>query len=317
MKILLSIILVFQLGVHLFSQNYRIESFQSEYIPLSEYTSICSEGLDGRDFTVDFDFDFPYQDTFFRSINANNLGLYSFYDVEGWYTIALMNFIYDQDCDESDVDTRYVVTEVNDQSVAIVENSRLVLANDESPQSYISFQNWFYEDGTMEIHIGDVNLDESTAYVEGEGFYLSGGPSLPLGPYVRLRDYQADTTYFRAGGYYVGLTPNLNQSAALTHVPPKGWVISLIPRTLNTSTVEIDKFLHIYPNPASDRLTIDMPLESGMLSIHSLSGKSIYQQQSSLHQHVSIDVGYLQPGLYLVQFISEEGEIYLERFVKE
>ena len=59
------------------------------------------------------------------------------------------------------------------------------LANDTSVATYdssIQFQHWFYQDGTIEIHFGDINLENSTAFVDGEGFYFSGGPDVPLGP---------------------------------------------------------------------------------------------------------------------------------------
>jgi hypothetical protein len=317
----ISILLLLLINQGIFCQNYTVLSFQSEYQPLTDYTSICEEGLDEGDFDVEFDFDFPYQDTVFRSINANNRGIYSFYNVDDWFTIALLNFIYDSNCNHQGEDTRYTITELDGLKVAIVENTILRLANDESIDEFDSsftFQNRFFEDGSIEIHFGESNLENSTAYIEGEGFYLTGGPPTPLGPYIYLQDYDTSDEIFSVSGHFDELTYGISGPSVLSVIPPTGWIIRLQPITLDTEDgVNEEVTITLSPNPTSGQLRVVMPdMFSGSLIVRDMTGKTIKQSLINNQKETQVDLSQYDSGIYTVEVINTNSGLRLvERVV--
>ncbi len=65
--------------------------------------------------------------------------------------------------------------------------------------------------------------------------------------------------------------------------------------------------LELYPQPASDRLTLAGLPASGQLVIRDLAGQTVHLQQVTSPQ-VVLDLAALQPGMYVVQILNRAGE---------
>ena len=64
--------------------------------------------------------------------------------------------------------------------------------------------------------------------------------------------------------------------------------------------------LELYPQPASDRLTLAGLPASGQLVIRNLAGQTVHLQQVTSPQLV-LDLAALQPGMYVVQILNRAG----------
>lgn len=78
--------------------------------------------------------------------------------------------------------------------------------------------------------------------------------------------------------------------------------------------------LKLYPNPASDVLTVEVPelLQKGrfLVKVTNISGNVVYEQTYTGHmQSLSIDVDFLLPGIYFI-WLEGEGSRSLGRFLK-
>lgn len=71
----------------------------------------------------------------------------------------------------------------------------------------------------------------------------------------------------------------------------------------------------IYPNPASDQLIIELPNSEGLISIHSIDGRKVLEQQVAGSQ-TALEVSGLVDGMYLISFTQRDGKRVTQRFVK-
>ena len=69
----------------------------------------------------------------------------------------------------------------------------------------------------------------------------------------------------------------------------------------------------VYPNPASNTLHLEGDFENGQVSIFDLTGRKVYQGD---YQH-EISVGNLNNGMYLLNIITEEGQVINQKFIIE
>jgi len=88
---------------------------------------------------------------------------------------------------------------------------------------------------------------------------------------------------------------------------------------LDESAATVGK-LKLYPNPASDILTVEVPesLEKGeiILKITNISGILFYEQTyTGQNQSLSIDLDSFVPGIYFI-YLEGEVNVYIQKFVK-
>jgi hypothetical protein len=77
-----------------------------------------------------------------------------------------------------------------------------------------------------------------------------------------------------------------------------------------TSYTEIDKQdFTVYPNPFSDHLTIEIPIQSDELEIRDLSGKLVLQQKTFSVQQLTLDLSNLPAGAYILTINTSEGKM--------
>lgn len=71
----------------------------------------------------------------------------------------------------------------------------------------------------------------------------------------------------------------------------------------------------IYPNPASDKLTIEGNLRAAQLEIIDVAGRRLQQQRLNADQ-TTIDIGNWAPGMYYIRVIQKDGKISSHSFMK-
>jgi len=77
--------------------------------------------------------------------------------------------------------------------------------------------------------------------------------------------------------------------------------------------VELKAAFKIFPNPASDFISIETDVSIKQVRLFDLQGKLILQQQS---ESKLLNVGFLKNGIYLLEINSEEGKV-VKKIVKE
>jgi uncharacterized repeat protein (TIGR02059 family) len=90
--------------------------------------------------------------------------------------------------------------------------------------------------------------------------------------------------------------------------------------TNNTKTAvdifENDNEVELYPNPASDILTINAKSEFNSVSVYTVSGILIYSGQNNSGS-MSIDISAFRRGIYLVQTQYKDGNVSIDKFVRK
>ena len=286
------------------SQKYTIDTLSSEYKELTTYHSIFYEFLGNLIWNKRFElpFVFPYFGYDYDYINCDKTAV-CYFDNSIDFDILLMTFGYEYDKTFEDsifTDVRYNYLTTEKQGRAFVlqyTNNRLI--SDTSVQthnSYINFQLWFYETGIMEVHFGDINLDHSPNYVPGEGFYLfaQDGLKINLGPSMFIRHpYIEGLEYGLDGDWNNYMT---EYGGYLTTLPPKGFIIRFKPETVKTKD-ENTTSLKLYPNPATDMITIENLETPAKVDIYNLCGR-IVQSYDNVTSQISIDK--LTSGIYIL-----------------
>ena len=67
----------------------------------------------------------------------------------------------------------------------------------------------------------------------------------------------------------------------------------------------------VYPNPASDLLHLEGDFDKGQLSVYDITGRKVYQGE---YQH-DIAVGDLNNGMYFIQIVTAEGQVFNQKFI--
>jgi uncharacterized repeat protein (TIGR01451 family) len=76
--------------------------------------------------------------------------------------------------------------------------------------------------------------------------------------------------------------------------------------------------LKIYPNPAAERVTLeidDTPYKEGVLSLYDVSGRLLFMK-SILNKIEVIDIEFLKAGEYVCILQTKSGKVYVNKFVK-
>jgi hypothetical protein len=99
--------------------------------------------------------------------------------------------------------------------------------------------------------------------------------------------------------------------------PDCGKYIDLDELAVSSEEVEVSASskINVYPNPATDRLTISSADVIEQVTLHHLDGRIVYQQVSlSDHEYV-VDVSNLSTGLYVVVVIDQQGRVSTSKVV--
>src|SRR5690606_38493043 len=108
--------------------------------------------------------------------------------------------------------------------------------------SLLNFQLWFKENGIIEIHFGSFDLDDHPVYEVGKGFHCyddNGVYPEICGTYIQL--YYPNNPNYNFIGFHGNhldyevvdnFSGDPTKEPILTEIPPPGWVIRFVPRTV-------------------------------------------------------------------------------------
>ncbi len=327
-KLLLPVLLFIQ-AITLTAQDYEVVAFQGEYNEITEYNSLVLN-IGGPfwvwSFRFDLDFEFPYFDSVYHSIIAEDGGYFGFEPGTDLMRLFGIPTEFDEDLDIFDIqsDIRYKLTEENGLRCLVLQYTNVQFIGDPSVEehdSHLNYQVWFFEDGTIEIRFGNMNLDHSPGYSPGEGFFLifnNGNLLIPIIVNIGITSPDYERSYFISGLHndFEVTTYNDTLDRGIRDLPPEGWVIRFSPRPSST-TNNFRNNLSIYPNPVKDILTIAIEegIEEGPESIEIVDamGRTVLFENMVANQ---IDIGHLPPGMYVAN-IRYQDKIIPKQIIKK
>lgn len=139
-------------------------------------------------------------------------------------------------------------------------------------------------------------------------------------------DGEADLVNWRLGGNLGGETApsyieapacGVNSPVTFDSVGFPGHLIMSITGNTTMGTVEVNsRNLAIYPNPATDQINVSLKNNADVVSyeIVNLAGQSVISAKSSVS---SVNVSFLQTGVYILKVKDSEGVTHLSKFVKK
>lgn len=307
------------------SPGYTIESFQGSYTELSSYQSIgiLTQGDPLWEYEFQLEFPFPFYDSTYSRMFYNQNAWGSFTEDQD---VALFLFqapwTYEHIVDTSNItsDVRFAHVEAGDRQAFVIQFTKARFFADpfeDSLDTYVNFQLWFYDNGIMEVHFGEINMDGNPIYEPGVGFYdytTSGG---------------VDTTY--VAGPHMGISHPLNEKDAiglegayndfeivgelysnLTLLPPEGWIIRFKPIEVSTTghSVHYEVF-QVCPNPTNS--TIWLPADDVSVFVFNGIGETVYSGNPKDHK---LDISSFRAGIYYLHIDSGD-KILTGKFIKQ
>lgn len=297
-------------------QSYHVQSFQDTYVEIDDYKSLMKE-LEGDFFwyhTFNLGFEFPFFDLKYNYINGSYRGIFGF-DDELDYSMNLLAFGYHPDnlLDTINLisDVRYNLKEISGRKCLVVQYTKNRLTSDPSVEefdSYVNFQYWFFEDGTIELRFGKANLANSPVYIPGDGFYLltNQGP-IPVGPFLGLThpleinkiiNYNDIDSFQRFELLDNWIDGNVNWW------PPEGWVIRFTNLLVSTNEKAIDFQTKVFPNPTNDKIMISSESPIREVKMFCVNGmEKISHKGDGISE---INMTGLPPGTYFLRLFDGE-----------
>jgi uncharacterized repeat protein (TIGR01451 family) len=149
----------------------------------------------------------------------------------------------------------------------------------------------------LKFDFPDINLPDSTHHGQCDGFvsfYINAKPGLPIG-----------TTIFNEVGIYFDYN-----DVVMTNT-----VEDIIGQPQKVQTLQNEGNVKLYPNPASDMLTVSMDkVQYSSLSITNSIGQEVLRQAIS-NSKTNIDISKLPTSVYYVTLSDSSGSI-VKKFVK-
>ncbi|HSF87831.1 MAG TPA: T9SS type A sorting domain-containing protein [Saprospiraceae bacterium] len=308
------------------SPSYTIESFQDVYIELGEYESIQSptdfDIFWEREFTLNFQF--PYYDSMYNRVIFVHDNWGAFTDDEDFslFLFEYSDFVCDEpfspDPDSLISDIRYAHVSSNNMQAFVLQYTNNIFFFDidnDDIDTYMNWQVWLFENGVMEIHFGEMHMDNNPIYEPGKGFFSYGNNGVDTseiyGPHLSIANPKDESDAIALSGSYDDYVVTGNQYDVLTVMPPEGWIIRFKPRSVGLFEPDYNiAEVSINPNPATTYINIPEP--GSYISIYDFSGKIVYE---GIADENKFNISSLPPGIYFVR-ISARGHSSIGKFYK-
>ena len=91
----------------------------------------------------------------------------------------------------------------------------------------------------------------------------------------------------------------------------------LAPNTTGVENVNLNKFLHIYPNPSDKSISINLANISGKIKIEVYNSRAelFYTTISDTQQSVTLDISQFMTGIYFIRLTTEAQELYHKKVI--
>lgn len=184
---------------------------------------------------------------------------------------------------------------------------------DSTGSDFMNFQLWLYEgSNTVEFHYGPSSINNPLESFEGET-----GPQISLITSFNIDLQQLeDTAYFLSGNPTNPniITLNAGETIELSYLQgmmPNGTVYRFLRQPLSVEDFSQNDF-EIYPNPASQFLTIKTKAENYNFNIYNSFGQHV---NATLSEN-RIDISNLSSGIYFLKIETETGSA-TKKFMKQ
>lgn len=269
-------------------------------------------------------FPFPYFDSVYTKL---------FFDRSGWgyfdfdeqdFSIFLMQYeswTYDRWVGDTtpDSDARFSHVVSNGLQALVIQFTKARIFADpfeDSLDTYLNFQVWFFENGVIEVRFGEIHIDGNPIYRPGKGIFChttSGGIDTNdiCGPLMSIANPFDESDAIGLQGSYNDYEVTGTLYSRLTVMPPHGWVIRFKPKTVGTSEPDYESNeVSISPNPASSFINLTGP--DSYINICSLSGQIVYQ---GIVNETKFDISTFPQGVYFVRTLSDK-RASIGKFIK-
>jgi len=311
--------------------NYMVSWGYSDYDTLSNYISIYDSvaGMSGVEVNIQFGFSFPFFDSPYSTITLDGDG-YGIFPGSPDYNLFLFASEYESH-DFSGItsihsDWRYKNDTANGLEILKVEWKDVGIWSDvidSLPSEHrINFQAWFFENGVIEIHFGNIDLSNTDFYIDSFGFVdFEGGT---IGPWVGIGNFDLSEVYYITGTNSNVSVITLEDSADIFYdVPEYGQFFRFTPNEISglQPVAENDEFF-IDPNPVTESFTIRHKRQDRILSdnavveIYSVQGELVISQLINEGKE-RINVSQLPAGIYFVRLRNEKFMTINRKVIKQ
>lgn len=256
------------------------------------------------DENFDLGFEFPYFDTVLTTLNLNSSDIAYIDDSEEYnmYLFSKEYRLYPEFniLGNLESDYRYKQTVIDNKKVFIFEFKRVLF--DHYPgevkfkKSDISFQYWFWSDGTIEIRFGDIKFD-NTVYIPGKGL-KTNIDSIYFPFIIQILNFDVDEIITVSGD--LNNDPEIifsedfeEESMGVTYVPAKNTVCRFKPKSVHTIDInilnQIDRSIFNITQLASDWIEQDFIL-------YNYQGQIVHTSDKA-----SLNVSHLPSGFYVAK----------------
>jgi len=314
--------------------NYTVSCGSSSYDTLTTYTSILYELLpepymSNDEVDVNFEFSFPFFDSNFNSVTIDSDGVGYFPGSDSVYNLSLFtgeftNHVFSPIFS----DWRYTYDTTGILDILKVEWRNIGIADDiEGPaptDHRINFQWWFYENGVIEIHFGEIDLANTPYYSETDGFIWDNGES--YGPWIGIANNNESEVYFVSGtNSDINVITNSDSIDIFYDIPPYGNYFRFTPDEVTSiHSVEMTNSADyiIFPNPVKDVFSVKLKDKNNTsvfkteLKIYSSTGELVKSKLITNSDDL-INISALPSGIYFVRLISEKFQSAPMKLVKQ
>lgn len=306
------------------SEGYVIESFQDVYSELTDYESIAllNDGSPIWDHYFQLDFQFPFYGNFYDEF---------YYRTEAWGSVTidedLAFFLMDysrayqyhvEDLANITSDVRFSHVEANNIQALVIQFTKVGFFADpfgDSLDTYMNFQLWFFENGVMEVHFGEMHMDNTPIYAPGKGFYCYGNGELDstelCGPHVSISNPFDEEDGIAVSGAYNDFEASADIYSNLTVIPPPGWIIRFKPKSVGIFDPKPHaNQIAISPNPVNS--FINIPEIGNYITLYDFSGQIIFE---GIVNENKFNISSFPSGIYLIR-ITSGGNSSIGKFFK-
>ena len=294
------------------TQNYVVTQYQDSFSALQNANSIIDDfnlddEISGEEAEISFGFNFPYFDTSFTSVFVDGDG-FGYFSCSSDYNINLFaaeygNFAYTTGGGTSDwlyqIDSSGInkILKLEWNNVGVLEH----IDNEEPYNHTINFQTWFYENGDIEIHFGELDLVNTNNYVLGQGFIWDDNEV--YGPWIEIGNCDF-SEYLNVYGNYQenNISLNENNSDVLFNIPPNGWVIKFSPVVISTNLSKVDTSVEVRQSNNMIYINGLDQKDNYLITIFDLSGRLSHQEN---YQKNPINIENLPPGVFILHVNNE------------
>lgn len=316
-------------------QSYSVSWGNANYDTLTNFTSILDDILMSpligtQEVELNFGFNFPFFDSLYNSIIVKGDGVAYFPDGLD-YNMFLFSGEYQNHLFSGlpiHSDWRFISDSINGLNVLKVEWRNVGIEDDVTdsiPTNHrINFQTWFFANGVIEIHFGEIDLANTSFYSDTSGFIWSDGES--YGPWVGIANNDLSKVYFVSGtNTNISVMTTVDSANIFYDIPPYGRYFRFTPTNITGVYAEagsLGKVFSIYPNPSSSTAFIKYYLSQTSevsLRIYDALGETVMKLPLSIQtkgvQDYQLECHNLPSGLYLVE-LNVDGRSFLSKIIR-